>query len=130
MTLDQIKASLEQSLSDKQLVLSPTMLNGLPLGSLLNLLETDQFVVKDVELAVSTENVVITGTSSVLGSKDIGTGLTFTETDGDVACALDVTLPSWQIPELQWLVMHNVQLNLSSTATIRRDERPTILRFC
>jgi hypothetical protein len=62
MTLDQIKASLEQSLSDKQLVLSPTMLNGLPLGSLLNLLETDRFVVKDVELAVSTENVVITGT--------------------------------------------------------------------
>ena len=115
MSLDHIKETLQEKLDGKELVLDDATFETLPLEPILQVLEIDQFALTNVELIISTDSVAVSGNISVLGVDAVGISMDFTEVDSALAFAMTLTMPTWQIPEVSWLVISDAQLTFSIT---------------
>lgn len=116
MTLQDIVTTLENHIQNDQIVLINSTLEFIPLNKFLTILNIEQFALRDAEINISTNNVSLTGKTSLLGVENAGLAILFTETDSGITSSLSAMLPLAHIPGATWLSLENVQLELNLSA--------------
>lgn len=116
--IEKIASTLETNVQDGQLVLSDTIVDSVPLGKLLDLLDTgaSSLGISNVSITKADHIVTVAGQSSLLGADNIALEAIFTDNNSIVSFGLSAkNLPNCHIPGCPWLALKQAQIALQIT---------------
>lgn len=116
--IEKITSTLEANVQNGQLLLTDTIVDSVPLGKLLDLLDTGASLlsISKVSITKADNSVTVAGQSSLLGAESIALETIFTDNNGSVSFSLSAkNLPDCHIPGCPWLVLKQAQIALQIT---------------
>lgn len=116
--IEKITSTLEANVQNGQLVLTDTIVDSVPLGKLLDLLDTgvQQLGISHVSITKADNTVIVAGQSSLLGADNIDLEAIFTDNNGSVSFNFSAkNIPDCHIPGCSWLALKQAQLALQIT---------------
>lgn len=116
--IEKIASTLEANVQNGQLVLTDTIVDSVPLGKLLDLLDAgaSSLGISHVSITKVDNTVTVAGKSSLLGADNIDLEAIFTDNNGSVSFNLSgKNLPDCHIPGCSWLALKQAQLALQIT---------------
>jgi hypothetical protein len=116
--IEKITSTLEANVQNGQLVLTDTIVDSVPLGKLLDLLDTgaSSLGISHVSITKADNTVTVAGKSSLLGADNIDLETIFTDNNGSISFSLSAkNLPACSIPGCPWLALKQAQIALQIT---------------
>ncbi len=116
--IEKIASTLEANVQNGQIVLTDKIVDSVPLGKLLDLLDAgaSSLGFSHVSITKVDNTVTVAGKSSLLGADNIDLEAIFTDNNGSVSFNLSAkNLPDCHIPGCSWLALKQAQIALQIT---------------
>jgi predicted nucleic acid-binding Zn-ribbon protein len=118
MTVAQISELLHDHLQNGQLELTENTIAQVPLGGVLNLLQSSGLMFQNAVIATPEEGVSLTGSVALLGAESVELEALFQDAESSVRLNLSAkNLPAIEIPGASWLKIQNAQLVVQVSGT-------------